>query len=1255
MAPWPPITRDDLKAAAGLAGFDTVFPLLIRRLIAETAEGLTELDMPGGSGTAAGGFDGVVVATEQTTFVPAGTSVWELSVQSGAQSKADSDYIKRTAGPNSEDPARITYVQVGLASWTKARTWARERTDKKFWKEVRAYNLDKVHGWLDAAPATTAWLADQLGKALPGVRSAEAWWLDTWLLSTHIPLTADVVLAGRESIASSLVALLSSGQQMITLGGDLRADEVYALIAASLEHAGTAQAEALKTRTLYVSSADSLAQLLRQPQPLVLILHDSALLTDLPIRQPHKVIVLGPRGMDPDVEIPQVDGQVVEQRLLAAGESRERAYSLGVLARRSLSALRRALALHSTLCTPDWAKEPDIVRRRLLLLGGWEGTNPDDRLIVEECVGRSYTEVQEAMLKLASAQGIPFLGRLHEQWHVLAPEDTWALLSPHLTSDDLDALRRISVRVLGETHPLSQQAGDVGASFSGTLRAGLVHTLAMLGASGDAVHLPGGMTGDVLARLIVRELFEQANADRSYALWASLGEVLPLLAEAAPEEFLRAMRVGLEGQRPLHASMFADSNRNKFGQIPPSPHTHFLWALERLAWSPDYFDETLDVLAKLAAIDPGGEWSNRPARSLQEIFSCGHPSTAANEETRHRGLERLLKNKPDVARSLLIDLIPDGHQFQMPHAGPTFRDWKRELHHTRTDLTRSVVFVVDTLFGDLGDGPLPYLALVDKVDKLSPAHRAAFAEKLTSLGASITDDETRARLAEAIREKVAHHREYADTVWALPEDELRVIEEAGKSLQTRSVVPRVAWLFQSDWVTLGDQSKRDDYATHHAAVIERRVEAIEQVLSEGRLTALAELASRVQYPYLVGTALAEHTTELDDDMLGWLNEPSPRRDVALGHLRTRLRQEGTPLRDALLTRSKAHALQATILNATDDPPAAWRKLAELSEEVSEHYWRNFVYYGLGNTFEQVVEAARNLVSVGRYTAALHLISLYSKQSDSVEAAQVAATACEAFLASDLEDPEIQSLSEYDFRHIFALLARYRDALSQQRVAYLEWQMFPALGFEAKAPILHATLLEDPAFFAELVSRIYKPEGEDDSPDRDGPDFEQRRLIATRAYEVLYSWRQCPGIGPDGTVSLDLLRAWVTKARSRLHDVARTRPGDLTIGQALAFAPPDPDGLFPPRAIRDLLEELRLDRIDEGLGIGIYNKRGVTTRGLTDGGAQEWELVARYREQAQAASAWPRTKKLLRELAQSYEAQARCEDEEAERRRRGLYE
>lgn len=108
MSPWPPIDRDDLRHVAGSAGFDTTFPLLIRRLIAETAVGLESVDMPGGSGTAAGGFDGVVRATGSSEFVPQGVSVWELSV-GGGQTKANKDYEKRIDAPDDLSTGEVTY------------------------------------------------------------------------------------------------------------------------------------------------------------------------------------------------------------------------------------------------------------------------------------------------------------------------------------------------------------------------------------------------------------------------------------------------------------------------------------------------------------------------------------------------------------------------------------------------------------------------------------------------------------------------------------------------------------------------------------------------------------------------------------------------------------------------------------------------------------------------------------------------------------------------------------------------------------------------------------------------------------------------------------------------------------------------------------------------------------------------------------------------------------------------------------------
>lgn len=167
--------------------------------------------------------------------------------------------------------------------------------------------------------------------------------------------------------------------------------------------------------------------------------------------------------------------------------------------------------------------------------------------------------------------------------------------------------------------------------------------------------------------------------------------------------------------------------------------------------------------------------------------------------------------------------------------------------------------------------------------------------------------------------------------------------------------------------------------------------------------------------------------------------------------------------------------------------------------------------------------------------------------------------------------------------------------------------------------------------------------------------EQLRALASRAFEVLHSWRTCPGIGPDAYVDLALLSGWVSAARSRLTEDARLGPGDSEIGKILAYAPADVDTMFPPRAVRDLLEDVRSDALEEGLTLGVPNKRGVTSRRLLDGGKQEWDLAAQLRVQEEAATPWPRTRKLLRMLAEQYERDARREDEESERRRRGMHD
>ena len=70
-------------------------------------------------------------------------------------------------------------------------------------------------------------------------------------------------------------------------------------------------------------------------------------------------------------------------------------------------------------------------------------------------------------------------------------------------------------------------------------------------------------------------------------------------------------------------------------------------------------------------------------------------------------------------------------------------------------------------------------------------------------------------------------------------------------------------------------------------------------------------------------------------------------------------------------------------------------------------------------------------------------------------------------------------------------------------------------------------------------------------------------------------------------------------------------------------------------------------------MAVRSQRGVTWRGVTDGGEQERELAERCRADSRRFQEWPRTAAVFTSLAQSYEHEAGVHDREAESHRRGL--
>ena len=187
---------------------------------------------------------------------------------------------------------------------------------------------------------------------------------------------------------------------------------------------------------------------------------------------------------------------------------------------------------------------------------------------------------------------------------------------------------------------------------------------------------------------------------------------------------------------------------------------------------------------------------------------------------------------------------------------------------------------------------------------------------------------------------------------------------------------------------------------------------------------------------------------------------------------------------------------------------------------------------------------------------------------------------------------------------------------------------------------HSTSLR--SSFVELVKLIYR--AEDDEP----RDLDQHTgQLASHAWAVLHDSRRVPGHRDGTQVEEAHLRQWIRQARLWLVDVAALTLATSSSGNCLQVALSTQTG-FGRWCPSPSWSKTWAAHLEKGVYVGLLNARGVTTRGVFDGGDQERALASQYIGWAKATESWPRTSRVLSDLAEDYEREARREDERAAR-------
>lgn len=1210
-------------------------PELVRRLIGATAT-LTQMAVRGADTSNFGGWDGTVTATQGNAWVPIGASRWEMGCSQNPLAKARGDLRERTRDTPASEAAQLDFVFVTPRIWAGKDAWQREAQAESHWRSVRAYDADDLASWLEAAGGVRLWFAESLGLSGPGIASVGTVW-DTWRKQTRSPITVEALSTGRSRAVEQFAQAISGMPSLLLLEAD-SIEEAVAFACSQLVNSDRVDSAVCVTAvdgSRYVDAnsgiriviaANSSVAAASAPREGVTLVVPSAFGNGALFQE------ASPTPDTVQIQLARSDAHEFENALIELGEEAADAARLSRSCGRSWTVYRRVRAVNPAVCTPAWMSDP--AARSLgtvVLLGGWDGARPGDVACVEAVTAEAYDQTERELLHLARLDDAPVL-KIGSIWRAKAPRELLYLFGPRLTREQKRRLFDTAEAVLSKHDPALELPADERwmAAVYGKVReeSGVVIQSILDSLTKLSVYAEGVSDHDLIDGVdrLVSRLLGSASADR----WLSLAGYVRELAEAAPRQFLRAVNAGLEGNPAPIRALFAESEGDPMFQR--SSHTSLLWALEVLAWSPRYLAPVCDALARMMAFPVRTNLSNRPSNSLISLLRPWWPQTTASAQVRLDVLDRLIAGHPEAAWEVVASSIPTGSMWASPNATPHWRD-DDAGSPSPNQFDESYASELGRRCLDLARGHASRIALlVEKVESFGAGYRDQVIELLRS--ATDYPDNERQIVRDALRRHLAW-RNAPHRASAGRSEELQALRHLFECLAPVELALRHAWLFKDQWVELPD-GREEDYQATEEARNQLRTLALEEIFTWQAWGGIERLLSLAN-PGLVGwylPAVPATAPELGDWLMSYLGaQEYPTHDpVARGVL------HGLPLdrRLALLramVSSHVEALRLAALTAAPVERETWELVATLPQSMQQAYWQAVTPNVLRED-EDIALTVDRLMAVDRPRTAFHVLQLHERAVSSARLAEVLAGISHGY------EPDGPLPDGYRVARAIDALAN-DESFPRRSIALLQFQYFRAFEIRSGALTLYSEMASDPEFFIELASLAFKPrDAEDDRPD-------VHTSVVTTAWQVMHQGRAVPGAADDDTVDSSRFFAWMTQVRTRAEEVHRKAPVDSTIGTWLSNCPADPDGVWPCRPVRELLEGPDAEAIRNGFVCGVRNNRGVHSRGLFDGGLQERALADKYRAFAELLlGTFPVTAECLMDIAKGYDFEARTYDDEA---------
>ena len=1227
--------------------------VFLRKLIHSTGDELRQVDFPGYDNAERRGWDGWVEADAATPWIPEGKSGWEFGTDKNPKSKAERAYASRVS-VSPDEKAECTFVFVTPRNWpgTGKIDWARNKQAEGGWKAVRAFDASDLEQWLEESIPAQMWLAEQLAMLVSGFETLDRCW-QRWEEASEPKMTPKMfepsITAYRERCREWLE---KPSEKPFMLAAD-STDEALAFLACLFQDS-TISPHSRDLAAVF-KSAETLRTLADSSSPFIPIVYTEEAERELAAlyRRLHCIIVRPRNAIDsePDIALDLLNHETFEKALAEMGIEGDRAEQLARESGRSPTILRRRLSQIDAIKKPQWAGDAEVAKSLIpmTLVGAWHAKSNADCEVVSTLADRP---TEEDIARLRPFDDCP-VWSIGEYRGVASKIDALFACKHYVTEKNLDDFFFLAEYVLSESDPKLDlpegkrwAAGLYGKvrNHSTALRDGLCETLVILSVHGNNLFRERfGINIESCVSLLIRRLLTPLTLDKLL----SHDRDLPHYAEAAPDEFLKLIEEDLRQPQPIVMGLLKPVESGPFSS--PS-RTGLLRALECLAWK--HLGRVSPILAQLSETVINDNWLNKPISSLYATYWSSCPQTAASLKERIMALERLTKCFPYIGWQICIaqlqtsSSIIDSYRPRWRSDASGAGRWvtERECHEfTRKAFDLALAWPEHDQ-KTLGD-------LVERLPVISEEYQTLVWDLIDTWADSETDEKAKAGLRERIRTFAFTRRGRRHGLKDATKDRAHMAYE---KLQPRGLVAQHTWLFAQPWVEPPSDEIEDedfDHTKREEKIRTLRIIAMEEIWMQCRFEGVKALLSRSNAPTAIGVSLCLNITTMNartDFLRQCLSTTGDLERKVDGCIQGFLMSVGDDSLDALLSAVCKDMDTDRIVRLFRCAPFkqdTWRLLDQYGQEIQDCYWQEVVPQWNRDGEAELIEIIDRLLEARRPRAAFQTVCWDWPQ---VETSRLKRLLHAVATVNDepedwyiLDPPSLsEALDSLDGR----------TGVTPDEMAQLEFMFITALDHsEHGIPNLERRIAESPTIFVQVLALAFKRNDDgQDPPEWRIEDLEHRAELASAAYHLLKRVRRIPGTGPDDKVNAEELLDWIAEVRQLCAEHGRVESGDQKIGELLSKPHPEEDGGWPCLPVCEAMERFASQQIGDGFEIGVLNGRGVYSRGIDEGGAQEYELAAKYRGWAQQrAFDYPYVSSILERIAADYDQTAKWEDTKVE--------